>query len=52
LPHVVETSVVIAAPKSKVELFAAIRRDSRIEGLSIRALSASMGCIVGWFETP
>ncbi|WP_159083278.1 hypothetical protein [Streptomyces sp. P3] len=26
-------------PKSKVDLFAAIRRDSRIEGLSIRALA-------------
>jgi len=27
------------APKSKVELFAAIRRDSRVEGLSVRALA-------------
>jgi transposase len=27
------------APKSKVELFAAIRRDSRAEGLSVRALA-------------
>lgn len=27
------------APKSKVELFAAIRRDSRSEGLSVRALA-------------
>jgi hypothetical protein len=27
------------APKSKVELFAAIRRDSRSEGLGVRALA-------------
>jgi transposase len=27
------------APKSKVELFAAIRRDSRVEGLGVRALA-------------
>jgi hypothetical protein len=26
-------------PESKVELFAAIRRDSRVEGLSVRALA-------------
>lgn len=31
------------APKSKVELFAAIRRDSRVEGLSVRALAAKYG---------
>ncbi|GAB1692609.1 hypothetical protein [Krasilnikovia sp. M28-CT-15] len=30
-------------PKSKVELFAALRRDSRLEGLSIRALAAKYG---------
>ena len=29
----------LVAPKSKVELFAAIRRDSRAEGLSVRALA-------------
>jgi transposase len=31
------------APKSKVELFAAIRRDSRVEGLSVRALAGRYG---------
>jgi transposase len=31
------------APKTKVELFAAIRRDSRLEGLSIRALARKYG---------
>ncbi len=31
------------APKSKVELFAAIRRDSRVEGLSVRALAGKYG---------
>jgi transposase len=30
-------------PKTKVELFAAIRRDSRVEGLSVRALAARYG---------
>jgi transposase len=30
-------------PKSKVELFAAIRRDSRVEGLSVRALAGRYG---------
>ncbi|AHH98822.1 hypothetical protein GCM10010174_66730 [Kutzneria viridogrisea] len=30
-------------PQSKVELFAAIRRDSRIEGLSVRALARKYG---------
>ena len=29
----------LVAPKSKVELFAAIRRDSRTESLSVRALA-------------
>lgn len=31
------------APKTKVELFAAIRRDSRMEGLSVRALARKYG---------
>jgi hypothetical protein len=31
------------APKSKVELFAAIRRDSRTEGLGVRALARKYG---------
>jgi len=31
------------APKTKVELFAAIRRDSRVEGLSVRALAGKYG---------
>jgi transposase len=30
-------------PRSKVELFAAIRRDSRIEGLAVRALARKYG---------
>lgn len=30
-------------PRSKVELFAAIRRDSRIEGLSVRGLARKYG---------
>jgi hypothetical protein len=29
----------LVAPRSKVELFAAIRRDSRSEGLGVRALA-------------
>ena len=31
------------APKTKVELCAAIRRDSRMEGLSVRALARKYG---------
>lgn len=31
------------APKTKVGLFAAIRRDSRVEGLSARALARKFG---------
>lgn len=30
-------------PRTKVELFAAIRRDSRLEGLSVRALARKHG---------
>src|SRR5262245_22187838 len=30
-------------PKTKVELFAAIRRDARVEGLSVRALARKYG---------
>jgi hypothetical protein len=33
----------VMAAKSKVDLFAAIRRDSRIENLSIRALADKYG---------
>jgi transposase len=31
------------APKSRVELFAAIRRDARVDGLSVRALAVKYG---------
>jgi pimeloyl-ACP methyl ester carboxylesterase len=38
-------------PRTKVELFAAIRRDARMEKLSIRELSRRYGVHRAWHET-
>jgi hypothetical protein len=44
-----ESQVTRMQPRSKVELFAAIRRDAGIEKLSIHELSRRTAFIGGWF---